>query len=151
MRANTLVEPPGIGARAVLVPTTPLAASLRVPSPPRTATMSTPSAAAPLAMRVAWPRRAVSRSSTSWSAESAFWITTRVRAVTEEAEALAIRTIFMRASWAYRRKLPAGKVGRNCRKSNYIYGIDLWLQPMSRALTEGTVATINRTRGMLGQ
>jgi hypothetical protein len=46
---------------------------------------------APWARRVAWPRRLVSARSTSWSADSAFWITTRLRAVTDEAEELTIR------------------------------------------------------------
>ena len=58
------------------VPASPLAASLSVPSPPSTTTTSMPSAAAPWARRVAWPRRLVSASVTSWSADSAFWITT---------------------------------------------------------------------------
>jgi len=34
---------------------------------------------------VAWPRRTVSDRVTSWSADSAFWITTRRRPVTDEA------------------------------------------------------------------
>ena len=53
-----------------------------------TTTTSTPSLAAPWASRVAWPRRFVSAMVTSWSADSAFWITTRPRAVTDEADEL---------------------------------------------------------------
>ncbi len=74
------------------MPTSPLAASLRVPSPPRTITASVPRLAAPWASRVAWPRRLVSATVTSWSAASDFWITTRARAVTDEAEALTMRS-----------------------------------------------------------
>ena len=73
------------------MPARPLAASLRVPSPPSTTTASVPRAAAPWASRVACPRRLVSATVTSWSAASDFWITTRARAVTDEAEALTIR------------------------------------------------------------
>ncbi len=39
---------------------------------------------------MACPRRLVSATVTSWSAASDFWITTRARAVTDEAEALTI-------------------------------------------------------------
>ena len=90
VRAKTLVEPPGSTPRAVSVPTRPLAASLRVPSPPMTTTTSTPSFAAPRASRAAWPRRLVSTISTSWSAENALRITTIDRAVTDEANALTM-------------------------------------------------------------
>ena len=41
-RANTLVDPPGNAASAVVVPTSPQAASLSVPSPASTTTTSTP-------------------------------------------------------------------------------------------------------------
>ena len=51
-----------------------------------------PSTAAPWARRVAWPRRLVSARVTSWSAESAFWMTTRPRAVTDEADELTSRS-----------------------------------------------------------
>src|SRR5438309_300678 len=57
VRAKTLVDPPGRVASAVSLPARPLAASLRVPSPPRTTTTSTPTAAASWARRVAFPRR----------------------------------------------------------------------------------------------
>src|SRR4051794_12169340 len=87
VRANTFVDPPGSGARAVSLPASPLATSFKVPSPPRQTTTSTPSLAAPCASRVAWPRRFVSARVTVWSADSAFWITTRPRAVTDEADA----------------------------------------------------------------
>ena len=65
VRANTFVEPPGSAPRAVSVPATPVATSLRVPSPPNPTTTSTPRLAASWAKRVAWPRRLVSTSSTS--------------------------------------------------------------------------------------
>src|SRR5262249_300223 len=58
------------------------------PPPPRATTTSTPSAAAPSAKRVACPRRLVSATWTSWSAASAFWMTTRALGVTDEAEVL---------------------------------------------------------------
>src|SRR4051794_40266936 len=91
LRAYTLVEPPGSGAIGVSVPPRPSAASLSVPSPASTATTSTPSAAAPRARRAAWPRRLVSTTSRSWSAPSAFWMITRLRAVTDDAVALTMR------------------------------------------------------------
>ena len=96
------------------VPASPLAASFSVPSPPSTATTSMPSAAAPRASRVAWPRRVVSATVTSWSAASALAMTTRPRAVTDEAEALTMsRTRTRPATVAERRRLdgprrPAG-------------------------------------------
>src|SRR4029077_20757180 len=92
VRAKTFVDPPGRLASAVCVPASPLATSFCVPSPPSTATTSTPSAAAPCASRVACPLRFVSARVTSWSAESAFWMTTRLRAVTDEAAELTIRS-----------------------------------------------------------
>ena len=100
VRAKTFVDPPGSTPRAQSVPASPLAASLRVPSPPSTTTASVPVAAAPWASRVAWPRRLVSATVTSWSAASDFWITTRARAVTDEAEALTIRSSRTRAAQA---------------------------------------------------
>ncbi len=90
VRANTLVDPPGRGARAVSDPARPLAASLRVPSPPSTTTTSVPSWAAPRARRSAWPRRLVSARVTSKSAARALWITTQARAVTDDAVALTM-------------------------------------------------------------
>src|SRR5256885_8399513 len=92
VRAKTLVDPPGRGARAVSVPARPLAASLSVPSPPMATTTSTPSLAAPWARRVAWPRRLVSETVRSWSAARALAMTTRARAVTDDAEAFTTRT-----------------------------------------------------------
>src|SRR3954447_9894242 len=100
VRANTLVDPPGRGASAVFVPARPLATSLSVPSPPRHTTTSTPSFAAPCARRRAWPRRFVSATVTSWSADSAFWITTRPRAVTDDAVVFTISSRRMRFSWS---------------------------------------------------
>ena len=91
VRAKTLVDPPGRTPSAVGEPASPLAASLRVPSPPRTTAASRPSAAAPWASRAAWPRRLVSFRTTSWSADSALWITTRARAVTNEADVFTIK------------------------------------------------------------
>ena len=44
--------------------------------------------------RAAWPRRLVSATVTSWSADSAFWMTTWVRGVTDEAEGLTTIRIF---------------------------------------------------------
>src|SRR3954451_10108725 len=96
VRANTFVEPPGSVASAQSVPTRPLAASFSVPPPPSTTTTSVPDVAAPRAWRVAFPRRVVSTSVTSWSAESAFWITTRPRAVTDEADELTRSRTFTR-------------------------------------------------------
>src|SRR5512132_1600961 len=90
LRAKTLVDPPGKGASAVAVPARPSAVSLSVPSPARTATASTPSSAAPRAMRVAWPRRDVSSTSSLWSAPSTRWTSTRRRAVTAVAVSLTI-------------------------------------------------------------
>ena len=72
VRAKTLVDPPGRIPSAQAVPATPLAASLSVPSPPRTITASVPLVAAPCANRVACPRRLVSATVTSWSAASDF-------------------------------------------------------------------------------
>ena len=96
MRANTLVEPPGQRRPArTSVRASPLAASLRVPSPPSTTTTSVPLLAALWARRVAWPRRLVSASVTSWSADSAFWITTRLRAVTDDADEFTSSSTFM--------------------------------------------------------
>ena len=113
VRANTLVEPPGSAASAVAVPARPLAASLRVPSPPSTTTTSMPSAAASWARRVAWPRRLVSASVTSWSADSAFWITTRARAVTDDAEELtSSSTLTVRPTVAASRFGPTGGLGK---------------------------------------
>src|SRR5680860_1043018 len=89
-RANTLVDPPGRGASAVIVPASPSAASLRVPSPARTATTSTPSSAAARARRAAWPRRDVSATSSLWSAPRIRWISTRRRAVTADAVRLTM-------------------------------------------------------------
>src|SRR5439155_9500649 len=97
VRAKTLVEPPGKVASAVSLPASPLAASLRVPSPPRTTTASKPTAAASWASRVALPRRVVSATVTSWSADRALRITTRARAVTADAEVLTIRRSFSRS------------------------------------------------------
>ena len=94
VRANTLVDPPGSGASATSEPASPLMASLRVPSPPSTATTSQPSPTAPWARREAWPRRLVAARVTSWSAASAFWITTWVRAVTDEAWGFTSRRTF---------------------------------------------------------
>ena len=94
MRANTLVDPPGSAARAVPVPARPLAASFMVPSPPSTTTTSVPSVAAAWASRMAWPRRLVSARVTSWSADRALWITTRPRAVTDEAEEFTSSSTF---------------------------------------------------------
>src|SRR5262249_22155182 len=91
LRAKTLVDPPGRGARAVVLPARPSAASLRVPSPPRTTTTSTSSGAAPRAMRAACPRRDVSSTSSLWSAPSTRWTSTRRRAVTAVAVSLTIR------------------------------------------------------------
>ena len=54
-----------------------------------------PLLAAPWASRVAWPRRLVSARVTSWSADSAFWITTRPRAVTDDADELTSSSTFM--------------------------------------------------------
>ena len=90
VRAKTLVDPPGSTARAVSLPARPLTASLRVPSPPRATTTSTPLAAASWAKRVAWPRRLVSTVVTSWSAPRACWIMTVDRALTEDAKELTI-------------------------------------------------------------
>ncbi|MEZ5140201.1 MAG: hypothetical protein R2711_15940 [Acidimicrobiales bacterium] len=96
LRAKTLVDPPGSTPRAVDVPASPLAASFTVPSPPSTTTTSTPSAAAPWASRVAWLRRAVSTSSTSWSLARALRMITRVRAVTDEENGLTSSRTFTR-------------------------------------------------------
>ena len=57
-------------------------------------TTSVPAAAAPMASRVAWPRRVVSASVTSWSALSALRITTRARAVTDDADELTSSSTF---------------------------------------------------------
>src|SRR4029453_6919769 len=103
VRANTLVDPPGRGASAQAVRASPLAASFRVPSPPRTTTTSMPLAAAPRARRVAGPRRLVSARVTSWSAARAFWITTRLRGVTDDADSLTSRSSFIAAG-----NLPGG-------------------------------------------
>src|SRR3954447_535427 len=100
VRANTLVDPPGRGASAVFVPARPLATSLSVPSPPRHTTTSTPSFAAPCARRRAWPRRFVSATVTSWSADSAFWMTTCPRAVTDDAVVFTISSRRTHASWS---------------------------------------------------
>ncbi len=108
MRANTLVDPPGSGASAHVERANPLAASFNVPSPPRTTTTSVPAAAAPWANRVACPRRLVSASVTSWSAESAFWITTRLRAVTDDAEEFTSRSTFMSVGASPNPRLQAG-------------------------------------------
>ena len=54
-----------------------------------------PLLAALCARRVAWPRRLVSASVTSWSADSAFWITTRLRAVTDDADEFTSNSTFM--------------------------------------------------------
>ena len=48
----------------------------------------------PPLMGVACPRRLVSVTVTSWSAESAFWMTTRPRAVTDEADELTSSSSF---------------------------------------------------------
>src|SRR5688500_4612212 len=95
VRANTLVDPPGRAASAHRVRARPLAASLSVPSPPRTTTTSVPLPAACCARRVACPRRLVSAKVTSWSADSAFWITTRLRAVTDDADEFTSSSTFM--------------------------------------------------------
>ena len=84
---------PGSTPRAQSVPASPLAASLSVPSPAedddglRAGRRPRPG---PAGWRgpAGWSRPAV----TSWSAASDFWITTRARAVTDEAEALTIRS-----------------------------------------------------------
>ena len=55
------------------------------------------SLAAPCASRVAWPRRLVAATSSRWSADRAFWITIRVRAVTDEADGFTIRRTFIAA------------------------------------------------------
>ena len=116
VRAKTLVDPPGSAARAVSVPARPLAASFSVPSPPRTTTTSMPSLAALWASRVAWPRRVVAATSRRWSAERAFWMTMRVRAVTDEADGFTIRSSFTGDSsydlvWLGHRRT-IGRVGR---------------------------------------
>ena len=89
-RPNTLVDPPGNEASAVVVPTNPHAASLSVPSPASTTTTSTPACAASLASFVASPRWAVSTTSTSCSAARAAVIGARARVVTFEAIGLTI-------------------------------------------------------------
>src|SRR3954451_5589248 len=94
VRAKTLVLPPGRMASAVCVPATPVATSFSVPSPPKPTTTSSPRRAASWAKRIAWPRRLVSTISTSLSAVNALWMTTVLRAVTDEANALT--TIRMR-------------------------------------------------------
>jgi hypothetical protein len=71
---------------------------LSVPSPPSTTTTSTPDAAAPWARRVAWPRRLVSATVTSWSAESALPMTTRLRGVTDAALELTSSKTFTAAA-----------------------------------------------------
>ena len=78
-------------------PARPLAASLSVPSPPSTTTTSTPVAAAPWASRVAWPRRLVSATVTSWSADRALPMTTRLRGVTDEASEFTSSSTFTAA------------------------------------------------------
>jgi uracil-DNA glycosylase len=90
VRQKTFVDPPGRGPSAVIVPATPSAASFRVPSPASTATTSTPSRAAARASRAAWPRRDVSATSSLWSAPRMRWISTRRRAVTDDAVRLTI-------------------------------------------------------------
>ena len=60
------MDPPGSGASAVRVCSRPAAASFSVPSPASTATTSKSSSAAACASSVAWPRRDVSATSTSW-------------------------------------------------------------------------------------
>src|SRR5581483_1593748 len=79
---------------AVDDPASPLAASFNVPSPPSTTTASRRCDAAPWARRVACPRRDVSAVVTSWSADSAFWITTRTRSVTDDADVLTMNSSF---------------------------------------------------------
>ena len=98
VRANTLVDPPGSAAsaqcrcRPARWPPRSACRRRRARRPPRC-----PSAAAPWARRVAWPRRLVSARVTSWSADSAFWITTRPRAVTDDADELTSSSTFTAA------------------------------------------------------
>src|SRR3954452_7421040 len=92
IRPKTFVEPPGSTARAVLLPAIPLAASFSVPSPPNTATTSTPRDAASCAKRVAWPRRLVSTVATSATAPSACCNRTVLRAVTDDANEFTINS-----------------------------------------------------------
>ena len=56
--------------------------------------MSTPSTIAARASSVAWPRRSVRATLTSWAPESSLAMTTRLRAVTDEAVELAMSRIF---------------------------------------------------------
>jgi len=56
---------------------------------------------------MACPRRLVSATVTWWSAASAFWMTTRVRAVTDEADVLT-----RRSSFTGRATLPKRSIGR---------------------------------------
>ena len=96
VRANTLVEPPGgRPARCRSRPGRwpPRSGCRRRRARPRRRRRR---AAAPWARRVAWPRRLVSATVTSWSADSAFRITTRLRAVTDDAEELTSSSTFRR-------------------------------------------------------
>src|SRR3990170_4383061 len=77
-RARMFVAPPGRTPSATSVPARPFSASLIVPSPENTTTRSTPSSAACRASSVAWPRSAVSTTSSLKSADKAFSRTARV-------------------------------------------------------------------------
>ena len=94
VRANTFVEPPGSTPSAVSLPAIPVATSLRVPSPPNPMTTSTPRRAASWAKRVAWPRRFVSTTWTSWFRLRRRWTTTVLRAVTDDANELTTNRTF---------------------------------------------------------
>src|SRR3954454_16266800 len=106
VRAKTFVLPPGRMANAVRVPATPVATSLSVPSPPKPMTKATPRRAASWAKRIACPRRLVSTISTSLWAVSARWMTTVLRAVTDDANALT--TITMRKTVTISRPFTVG-------------------------------------------
>ena len=103
VRANTFVEPPGSTPRAVSVPAMPVATSLSVPSPPKPTTTSTLRRAASEAKRVAWPRRLVSTSSTSWSRARRRCTTTVLRAVTDVANELTMSRMRKRRQVSGRR------------------------------------------------
>ena len=86
-RANTFVDPPGSGASAVSVPDEPVGGLVERAVAGEHGDDLDARRAAPRASRAAWPRRESPTTSRSWSAPSAFWITTRRRSVTDDAVA----------------------------------------------------------------
>ena len=129
-RANTFVDPAGTTPSAGTLSCTPsvsrpLTTSLTVPSPPKATTTSVPLRMARQASAAAWPRLAVSSTSSSASLPRAWVSTSRSRAVVAVARGFETTRTRTRsnntdrlplAGWTSRAwwRVPAPAAGRGC-------------------------------------